>query len=129
MGELGSIMGAFKGPEDPGIQAAVSGGGAGFTPTSHAGEIEAGGFGGSAPPAKITPGVGTASSSDDDLKRLSAQLNFANSVAGMGRGLYSDLSRGGPGGSPLAARPAGVAGPYQPTARGGMRLSDILGRR
>jgi hypothetical protein len=127
-GEIGSIMGAFKGPEDPGIQATVSGGGSGYTPTSHAGELEMGGMGSSAPPgATITPGRGTAGAGNDDsLKQLSNQLAFANSVAGTARGIASDLNRGGPSASPLAGRPAGAAGPYQPTA---LRLSDILGRR
>jgi hypothetical protein len=81
--------------------------------------------------ASVFPAPKTNTPADDPWKRVGAGLNYANNVATTLRGLRSDLSQGGPAASPLAARPAGAAGAYQPTARtaGGLRLSDILARR
>ena len=72
----------------------------------------------------------TSSTGTDRLKNLAAQLQMANSIASLGRGMYSDLSRG-PGGSPIAAARTPQTAAFQPTAygAGGMRLSDLLSRR
>lgn len=66
----------------------------------------------------------------DRLRSLAAQLQMASSIAQLGRGMYSDLSRG-PGGSPIAAGRIPQAAGFQPTANaaGGPRLSDLLTRR
>ena len=123
MGEqIGGIMGAFKGPEAQGIQPTPTGGGGGYAPTANTSALV------TEPPGTPTmPSVSGAAGSDDGLRRLSNQLALANGVASMGRGLYSDLARGGPqGGSPIAPMARGGGQPYQASA---LKLSDILARR
>lgn len=126
---IGGIMKGFQGPPDQGIKPVETGGGANFVPTAGAGGGVPDVGSAQMPPS---PGAGGAAPpSDDGLKRLSSQLQFANGIAGMGRGLYGDLAQG-PGRSPLAAPARGTGVPYQPSARpgaGGMRLSDLLAQR
>jgi hypothetical protein len=75
------------------------------------------------PTAAATPAGG-----DDQLKRLAAQLQIANGVAGLS-GMLQGATRG-PGPSPLMPRMGGGAIPFTPTAglfgRRQRRLSDLL---